>query len=165
MLLSRDFSRFARLVLSRRLDANSTPCRRRAVAAAPRPTRAAERLPIQSMGLTELRPKPSRRPIHWMIRIERPPIEPNGETGGLSIVGWGVGISAGRVNAANRRIRHHPPADFDSCYAGCSARAASGDATAAPRKVMNSRRSNLSNCIRSPPARAELQNIVLSANS
>jgi hypothetical protein len=44
--------------------------------------------------------------------------------------------------------------------AGCCPRAASGNATAAPpSSVMNSRRLNSSNCIRSPPARATLQDI------
>jgi len=35
--------------------------------------------------------------------------------------GLGIGISAGRVkrwHAANRRIRHHPPVNFDSCSTG-----------------------------------------------
>jgi hypothetical protein len=50
-------------------------------------------------------------------------------------------------------------------FAPCCARAASGHATAPPSSVMNSRRLNWSNCIRSPPARAELQDIELSANS
>jgi len=43
------------------------------------------------------------------------------ETGGLSTVAVGVGISTGRVkrwHAANRRIRHHPPANFESCSTG-----------------------------------------------
>src|SRR5262249_46323410 len=45
------------------------------------------------------------------------------------------------------------------------ARAASGHAAAPPRRVMNARRLNSSNRIRSPPARAGLQDIELAIAS
>src|SRR5262245_952492 len=47
----------------------------------------------------------------------------------------------------------------------CCARAASGHAAAPPRRLMNARRFNWSKSIRTPLARAELQDIELAANS
>ena len=81
MLLSRDFSRFA-LVLSRRLTTST------------RQAADAEQLQQHLDPLARLAPaegpKPaSRRPLHRMMRIERPLIEPNGETGACPLwVGW-----------------------------------------------------------------------------
>jgi hypothetical protein len=55
-----------------------------------------------------------------------------------------------------------PLSKLTTGIAGCCARAASGHVAAAPpMSVMNSRRFNCPNCIRSPPARAGLQDIEL----